>query len=703
MDKSRITEEQALLFVSEHQEIFLQNVSNHLESFIHSSFLKTLFDKNPSVPVNKVQLLITMFGESADPVNFTSQAQATNISPNTLSLIFSIAFYVSSSSWDSFKHHFYTTFGDMGNDDTDDDVDESSEDEIDFGDSDQMIVKTGKQSPNTVFDKPPVLSDKEMAPVDQTVTPKTSRKKIQTHLGGIPVRWFPASWTLQERKQREKFQAVIHDILEDMTMATLWKDRKPTEFLTKCGASSFKLIQTSFVEDEVNDSQPANTANSDSISEESSNHESTKLKSLSQALLANTKLNPPSQSPLAAEYTYKLNILKTFITDSFLQVMFLKSGDSTIDKVTLLTTAFSEEADLKYYLEQFKATNIQPITLSLILSTATYAAASGWDVYKKALHESECGALAESDPDLEDSDDSTEDDDTDIITENTPITSTPNPVSILQELPDIVMTPVDPPVTPKISQKEEINNSTHIPMDKQVTNQSKKGNNNNRKKKSLANNSSKPAVIEVLTEYEVSSPKEKERICDIIVYDIPYTWSPEKISAELKLWGNPIKLSIKRQHKYKTLRVKIALSSFSLPQFNNNWTTDLGGKGKRKLVGYFKTWEAVRKVLDYHQVLSSKGIRLLWCQHSTPNLKKVPMTKDCSGGKKTDSSNAKSKKKDQQSSSKAPKKSNQLKKPLGQKTKDSENSDNSKKKAKGGNNSNKEVLAKILELLQKLV
>ncbi|GET65441.1 hypothetical protein GLOIN_2v1641446 [Rhizophagus irregularis DAOM 181602=DAOM 197198] len=30
-----------------------------------------------------------------------------------------------------------------------------------------------------------------------------------------------------------------------MTMATLWMDRKPCEFLMKCGASSFKIIQTS--------------------------------------------------------------------------------------------------------------------------------------------------------------------------------------------------------------------------------------------------------------------------------------------------------------------------------------------------------------------------------------------------------------------------------------------------------------------------
>ena len=52
------------------------------------------------------------------------------------------------------------------------------------------------------------------------------------------------------------------------------------------------------------------------------------------------------------------------------------------------------------------------------------------------------------------------------------------------------------------------------------------------------------------------------------------------------------------------------------------------GKGKRKLVGYFEKWEAICKVLDYHQVLSLERIRLSWCQHSTPNLKKVPLTKD---------------------------------------------------------------------------
>ncbi|PKB98395.1 hypothetical protein RhiirA5_431438 [Rhizophagus irregularis] len=57
--------------------------------------------------------------------------------------------------------------------------------------------------------------------------------------------------------------------------------------------------------------------------------------------------------------------------------MFSKSSDSTLDKATLLTTTFSEGSDPKYFAEQSKATNIQPITLSLIMSIASYAVAAG--------------------------------------------------------------------------------------------------------------------------------------------------------------------------------------------------------------------------------------------------------------------------------------------------------------------------------------
>ncbi|CAB4439623.1 unnamed protein product [Rhizophagus irregularis] len=190
--------EDFLKFVSYNGDMFLYGVTAQLSSFVENGFLKTLFDKGPQA-MDKAQLLVEMFGECANMNNFTIQAKATNI-----------ALYASSR---------------IGMSSTDDEL---------FVSTSSSNVKT---TPNPVLEMPPILPDVEMTPVDHTFW--------TTDLGGIPVRWFPASWNLQERKQREKFQAVIHDIPEEMTMATLWNDRKPTTFLMSCGASAFKIIQTS--------------------------------------------------------------------------------------------------------------------------------------------------------------------------------------------------------------------------------------------------------------------------------------------------------------------------------------------------------------------------------------------------------------------------------------------------------------------------
>ncbi|CAB4429760.1 unnamed protein product [Rhizophagus irregularis] len=334
MDKSRKQIEETLNYVSAYNEDF--------HSFIQDGFLKNLFDKNPSKPVDNTQLLISKFGEAANPENFSSQAQATKIQPTTLSLIFSIALYVSSRSWETFATKYYMTFGDMGEiayDEgvTDDGEYESSEDGLDEDEINQIIDnKIGLQTPNPVEDTPParVTDDKQVKNQSTMANsgaetlaknPKKDKKSLSpeatqiltgyeavgeeqerirdiivydipytwylqkilaelklwgntikcsvkrqhkyqtlrvkialssfalpqfknfwtTDLGGIPVRWFPASWTLRERKQREKFQAVIHDIPEDMMMATLWSNRKPCEFLVLSGAHAFKIIQTS--------------------------------------------------------------------------------------------------------------------------------------------------------------------------------------------------------------------------------------------------------------------------------------------------------------------------------------------------------------------------------------------------------------------------------------------------------------------------
>ncbi|RGB21674.1 hypothetical protein C1646_777548 [Rhizophagus diaphanus] len=95
--------------------------------------------------------------------------------------------------------------------------------------------------------------------------------------------------------------------------------------------------------------------------------------------------------------------LATFITNGFLQMIFSKSSDSTLNKATLLITTFGD------------------------------------DKYQMAIYDHEGSVLGQLDPDLENSDNSSEDDDTNIITENTPLTFIPNPVLILQqELPTIV-------------------------------------------------------------------------------------------------------------------------------------------------------------------------------------------------------------------------------------------------------------------------
>ncbi|GBB89481.1 hypothetical protein RclHR1_16180007 [Rhizophagus clarus] len=63
------------------------------------------------------------------------------------------------------------------------------------------------------------------------------------NLVGIPVRWFPASWNLSERKQREKFQAVMYNLPEDMTDASLFPNGHPHQFLLDSGIKSFILVK----------------------------------------------------------------------------------------------------------------------------------------------------------------------------------------------------------------------------------------------------------------------------------------------------------------------------------------------------------------------------------------------------------------------------------------------------------------------------
>ena len=107
--------EDFMKFLSYNSEMFLHRVTLQLATFVENGFLKTLFDKSPQA-MDKAQLLVETFGESANPNNFSEQAKATNIQPTTLSLIFSIALYVLSRSWDNFAARTYHVYGDLGDD-----------------------------------------------------------------------------------------------------------------------------------------------------------------------------------------------------------------------------------------------------------------------------------------------------------------------------------------------------------------------------------------------------------------------------------------------------------------------------------------------------------------------------------------------------------------------------------------------------------
>ncbi|CAB4422548.1 unnamed protein product [Rhizophagus irregularis] len=92
-----------------------------------------------------------MFGESANLNNFAQQVAVTNIQPTTLLLIFSIALYASSRSWDFFAIRAYTRFGDIGDSESEC---PSAEDE--FG---STYISMPKTTPKPVLATPPILPD----------------------------------------------------------------------------------------------------------------------------------------------------------------------------------------------------------------------------------------------------------------------------------------------------------------------------------------------------------------------------------------------------------------------------------------------------------------------------------------------------------------------------------------------------------------
>ena len=80
--------------------------------------------------------------------------------------------------------------------------------------------------------------------------------------------------------------------------------------------------------------------------------------------------------------------------------------------------------------------------------------------------------------------------------------------------------------------------------------------------------------MRILTGYTLQT---QEVIHDVLVYDIPSTWKPEKLLAELILWGKVISINMKLSRKYQSARIRIIFNSFQLRQYDSgDWQVDLG-------------------------------------------------------------------------------------------------------------------------------
>ncbi|GBB84334.1 hypothetical protein RclHR1_10960003 [Rhizophagus clarus] len=60
----------------------------------------------------------------------------------------------------------------------------------------------------------------------------------------------------------------------------------------------------------------------------------------------------------------------------------------------------------------------------------------------------------------------------------------------------------------------------------------------------------------------------KNNVRDVMLYDVLAEWSPETLLIHLTTWGQVASISIKAQHKYCTVRLKIAFNDFTLQAFD---------------------------------------------------------------------------------------------------------------------------------------
>ncbi|GBC26703.2 uncharacterized protein OCT59_020840 [Rhizophagus irregularis] len=63
-------------------------------------------------------------------------------------------------------------------------------------------------------------------------------------LGGFPVRWYPANWNLQQRKEKERFQAVVKDLPGTVINLLMLYPSDPSQSpISHLECKAFKVVQ----------------------------------------------------------------------------------------------------------------------------------------------------------------------------------------------------------------------------------------------------------------------------------------------------------------------------------------------------------------------------------------------------------------------------------------------------------------------------
>jgi hypothetical protein len=161
--------------------------------------------------------------------------------------------------------------------------------------------------------------------------------------------------------------------------------------------------------------------------------------------------------------------------------------------------------------------------------------------------------------------------------------SSPSVPHTMEEIPNTTdhMIVDPPPVTSQEKGKSQVNDppfeqtGTGTPEEQQQNDEGWQTVTWKKKKSSKKNKTQRQEVLRVMTEHK---PASHQKVHEIMVYDVPSTWRPEKIMNELTLWGKMLSISIKTQKKYHSLCVRIELNLFKATAFDRkDWTTDLGG------------------------------------------------------------------------------------------------------------------------------